>query len=420
MGILGSLAATARDPSLRRIEIASVAFNVAEWATWVAMLVYAYERGGAVASSVVAVVQLVPSALLAPIGATFADRYPRVRVLTIAYLAQAAAMSATAVALALDAPIAIVYALAACAASSMTLTRPAQNGLLPTLSSTPEVLTSANAALSAIENASIVVGPALAGVLLSASGAGIVFALMAAWLAASALIVSGVRAPEVLPAVNTEGTGDQRSALRVIAAQPQALLLIGLLAAQQLQVGALDVLFVALALSALDIGETGVGLLTSAVGLGGILGAVAAAGLARGGRLSRWMAVGGVIWGAGLIFVAPVTQVLVVFALVIVAGAGRGLMDVTGRTLLQRTAPPRVLARAFGVLEGLIMAALAVGAGLAAFLVDRFGPAGAVAVVGAVLPVVLLFGLRPLLRLDRTPRGAEITSAEGARARRHG
>ncbi|MDQ2952365.1 MAG: hypothetical protein M3R54_08895, partial [Chloroflexota bacterium] len=95
-------------------------------------------------------------------------------------------------------------------------------------------------------------------------------------------------------------------------------------------------------------------------------------------------------------------------------------MDVTGRTLLQHAAPPRVLSRAFGLLEGLIMAALAVGAGLAAFLVDRFGPAGAVAVVGAVLPVVLLFGLRPLLRFDRTPRGTEVTSAEGAHARRHG
>ena len=243
---------------------------------------------------------------------------------------------------------------------------------------------------------------------------------MAAWLAVSALIATGVHAPAAPPSKSAEPTSDPRSALRVLAAQPRALLLIGLLAVQQLQVGALDVLFVALALSALDIGETGVGLLSSAVGLGGVLGAVAAAGLAHRGSLPRWMAIGSVVWGVGLMFVAPVTHAFVVFALVIVAGAGRGVMDVAGRTLLQRAAPPQVLSRTFGILEGLTMAALAAGAALAALLVGRFGPAGAVAIVGAILPVVLLVSVRQLLRVDRTPRGAEITSAEGARARRHG
>jgi MFS family permease len=408
-------------PRMARVALAFVAFNVAEWATWVAMLVYAYGHGGAVASSAVAVIQLVPAALFAPIGATLADRYPRTRMLTIAYFAQAITMSATAVALQLDAPIPLVYGLAACAATSITLTRPAQNGLLPSLAKAPGALTRVNATLSTIENASIVAGPALAGVMLATAGAGFVFAVMAAWLAVGAVLVAGIRAPSAAAQPTPASVDGPLGALRMLLTAPGAALLIALLTAQQLQVGALDVLFVALALSALHIGETGVGLLTSAVGLGGVIGAIAAGSIVARGSLPRWMVVGSLVWGVALMLVAPLPQTATVFALVIIAGAGRGLMDVAGRTLLQHAAPPAILSRAFGVLEGLTMAALAIGAALAAFLVERFGPAGAVAVIGALLPLVVLATARSLRRLDaRDETSTSATSVEGARARRRG
>jgi MFS family permease len=404
-----------QDPALRRIAIAFVAFNIAEWATWIAMLVYAYEQGGVAASGLVAVLQLAPAAIFAPFGATLADRYPRARVLSIAYAAQALAMGATAIALGLGAPVWVVYALAAAAATSITLTRPAQNGLLPALSRTPEILTTANSVLATIENASILVAPAFAGVLLALSGPGFVYGSMAAGLVIAALVVLPVSAPAQAPMADVGAGLDVRRAFRALSTDHRALLLVALLAGQAVQVGALDVLFVALAMDALDIGETGVGLLNSALGLGGVVGALGAGALAMRSTLPRWVAVGILLWGGGLALASSLPEAGFVLALVAAAGAGRGLMDVAGRTLLQRIAPQDALSRVFGLLEGLSTGGLAVGAALAPLLVGQFGIGVALVTVGALLPVTLVLTLRPLLRLEalapRHPRALSLLQA---------
>jgi hypothetical protein len=52
-----------RDRGVRRLELAFAGFNVAEHGAWVAVLVYAYEQGGATAAALIAVCQLLPSSL---------------------------------------------------------------------------------------------------------------------------------------------------------------------------------------------------------------------------------------------------------------------------------------------------------------------------------------------------------------------
>jgi hypothetical protein len=78
-----------------------------------------------------------------------------------------------------------------------------------------------------------------------------------------------------------------------------------------------------------------------------------------------------------------------------------------GRTLLQRIAPEAVLARIFGVLEGVAMFALALGSVGSGFLIERLGVSGALVVAGLLVPVVLAISWEQLRALDRHARAPD-------------
>ena len=82
-----------------RVEAAYAGFCVYEQACWVAVLFWAFAAGGPPLAGIVAVAQLVPAALLAPIGGMIGDRMPRDRALSLIYLMQAVAMGTMAIAL---------------------------------------------------------------------------------------------------------------------------------------------------------------------------------------------------------------------------------------------------------------------------------------------------------------------------------
>ncbi|MGZ4146753.1 MAG: cyclic nucleotide-binding domain-containing protein, partial [Actinomycetota bacterium] len=89
------------------------------------------------------------------------------------------------------------------------------------------------------------------------------------------------------------------------------------------------------------------------------------------------------------------------------SGAGSSVADVAGRTLLQRVSPDEVLARIFGIFEGVAMITIAIGSAAASALIATLGIRTALVLAGAFVPVILLVTARPLLAIDRHARAPD-------------
>jgi len=157
---------------------------------------------------------------------------------------------------------------------------------------------------------------------------------------------------------------------------------------------------VVMALQLLDMGQSGVGLLNAAIGVGGVLGSVVAAALVGRGRQSLNFAGGLVLWGVPIALVAVFTNSGFALAMLVVVGIGNVLVDVAGLTLLQRVAPDDVLGRVFGVLETVFSLAVGLGGAAAPLMIDLIGIRGALVATGALLPVLVVITWPMLIRLD--------------------
>jgi MFS family permease len=188
----------------------------------------------------------------------------------------------------------------------------------------------------------------------------------------------------------------------VLARQSAPRLLVALLGAQWVVIGALDILFVVLAVDVLGRGEGWVGVLNMAYGVGGVLAGLAGMALIGRRRLVPPILSGVVLIGAALALSALSTSAAVTIVLLAVVGSGRALFNLATRTLLQRAVPAEVVGRVFGVAEALAMAGLAVGSALVPLLVATGGTATAVVGTAAILPLVALVGARALVAVDAT------------------
>ncbi|HEY6571186.1 MAG TPA: cyclic nucleotide-binding domain-containing protein [Candidatus Limnocylindrales bacterium] len=411
-GFVGRVRATLRvaaevlhNPSLRRVGLAFLAFGAVEYGSWVAILLYAYEATGPASVGVVALVQLVPAALFAPPAATLSDRFRREKVLFVAYGLLALLTGLTGFGMLAGWPPLLVYAAAVSVVMPLSMIRPTHNALLPTLARSPSELTAANAATSIAEAAGLLLGPLTAAAILLFAVPGTVLAVMACVAGLGALLVAGLR-PAGLLVASADDERDASTGLavlggfRALAADGDARLVVAILSARQLMIGVTDVLFVLLAIELYQTGDSGAAILSAAIGAGGIIGGAAAFGLIGRPHIAPVLLASGLLWGLTFAVIAFAPGAVAPLVLV-VGGVGLAVMDVAGRTVLQRAVADEVLARVFGILEGLMMAALAVGSILVPVVVALAGLQWSVVVFAAMLPLLLLLTSPGLRSIDR-------------------
>jgi MFS family permease len=351
-----------------------------------------------------AVARWVSSGIAAPIAGVIGDRYRRVRVLIASSALRSAMMVVAGVLMLTGAAPIFVYVLAVLAALAGTLFSPSEAALVPTLARSPEELTAANVSASTIDGVGTFLGPALGGFLLAATSPEIVFFVSAGMLACAAVVVSGVpEGPRAPPEKGEEQESVVKSSLagfRTLLGDRRLRLICGLLAAYTLLDGALDVLIVVLALETLKLGDAGVGFLNSTAGIGSILGVVVAAGLVGRKGLASPIGLGMAFWGVPILLIGLWPSKASALALLAAVGAATTIVGVAGDTLMQRAVPEEVLARVFGVLDSMLLVAIAVGAAIAPFSIDVIGTRGTLIAIGVVLPVLAAASWPRLREID--------------------
>jgi hypothetical protein len=405
--LLPTLRRAAADPEMRRLQLASFAWSAGEAAYLVGLFVAAYLAAGAASVAAIAVIRTVPSVVLAPWMATVAARRAVDSAIRWSLGIRIAAVAGLAGAIAIELPLVVPAVLVAIDSVVATLLRPLRGAALPAVARTPEELVAGNVALTTGDSLAGLVGPAVAAVVLTLAGPVATFVpgilgIALALAAAARLHTSPLPRPTDARGTEQDSASGPVAAARWLAVDPVRAV-VALFVIQRAARGGLTVITVAAAIDLLGMGEPGVGLLTAAMGLGGLAGGVVAVSLVGRARLAPAFATGIAIWGLGIAVIGVVP--LAGFALLTlgIGGIGKVLIDVAGFSLLQRSLPNAWRTPVLGLQEGLVTAALAGGSIAASLLIGAIGIAGAVVVVGGV-PVLAMLALTPWLR--RVDRGA--------------
>jgi MFS family permease len=379
------------------------------WAYNVALVVYVFNATHSPAWVAGASMARFLSALLSSaFGGVVGDRVERVRLMvtfdTIAMILQGSLAAIAAV----NAPVLLIIALATLTSITTASYDPTARATIPAIVS-EDHLAAANSVQAAVENLTVIVGPAIGAGLLLLGAPWLVFAINAATFGFSALVVSRIRARST-PGDATEGgtLGPLKQmgvGIKAFFSSSTVVVLGGFSIVASFLYGTDTVLFVVLSKQQLGTGSQGYGYLLAALGVGGLIVAPFMNRIAAMRRLGTITVLGMIVFGLPTALLAVVHSPGIAFGLEVVRGGGTIVVDVLAVTALQRVVSADVVARVFGVFFALAIAAMSLGALLMPILLGVFGLTTTLLVVGFAIPALTVLSYPKVQQIDRQAVG---------------
>jgi MFS family permease len=401
MSVLAAYRRLLRNGPLVRLLGGEFVSSIGDWLYLVALLVLVYQSSSdPLLLGIVGAARVLPYVLLSYVAGVVADRFDRRLVLLVTDVARGLIMLVLAVLQASHGPLEAIIGLAILATCFSTFFGPTIGSYLPSLVTDETELGPANSAWSSLDNLAFVIGPAVAGLLIAIGGLTAAFLLNAASFGVIAVVLW--RLPQTAGSValaQVEAAGSplpSPGAATGLKATPSGLLLRPLAGLAVIDVaagfalGGIGILTVILATRQLGAGEDGTGYLNAAIGVGGLLGAVASGLVVVRSRLSVPLVAGIVVFGVGLAGLGLSSSLAVGFLMLAIASAGSLLAEVVSTTLLQRIVPPGARGRAIGSIQTVGTLAYAAGAFTLPILATGLGMAP---VLGATAALVVAAGL---------------------------
>jgi len=334
--------------------------------------------------------------ILAPFMGVAADRMDRRLLLVIAALVNWA-VSFIMLVLLLTGWLTLVHIIALSLVSSLTwaLDNPTRQAFVPDLVERKD-LTNAIALNAVATELTVVIGPALGGILIPAFGISGAYWLIAGIYLMDLVVLfrlKGVK--QAIPPVQESPVSSLISGLRYVWSNQTVLVL--LVIAFLLNLFAAPYRYSFLPLFAryiLDAGPTGYGMLTSMAGFGALLAGLWVVSVGNVRRKGRLVVLGALTWPASLLLFALSTWYYLSLTLVFVAGLTQAITWTLIATLiLSNTAQP-MRGRVMGLRSGVVIS-LPLGNFLAGAAAERFGaPAAqgayAASAIFIMLAIVLL------------------------------
>lgn len=371
-----------------------VVSQVGDGISKLALLWFVYSvTGSPLKTSIIGILQTAPAIVLAPLIGVAVDRLPKKALLITSDLVRAVVIGLIPCWMSVDSfTVSSLYILVTLHAVATAVFGPALTAAVPSLVP-PSQYTSANALLQITTSLGIIFGPALSGLGIAALSSQEVLCLNALTYLISAACFVPIRfAPPVLSLVSESPIAstwrDMVEGLRFVMTGRRIIVLLTITASlYTFATSAFTTLFPVFARTLLDLGPVEVGYLWSMLGVGLLSVSVALTIISAWSikRRIKVIAFASAMSGLVLLALVKTNQATSAAVLLMLLGAGLGVLTPVAWGVLQEVAPAHMLGRVLAFYTLGAMGSAMAGITLFGWITGQFGVPAAVVTIGVVM-----------------------------------